>query len=287
MPYVNEQTVNGRTHYYNAEAKLLSGHLRLPLVEEIKPQAYAHLREEGGYLSQHAENYRLESVISFRSGYTQVAGNRSTKPNQGWTTLTTTAIEGLNVLDVVTADRIVGQMITEHPLEGYVPTVNFLGTRFENLRIAGHPVELEFEGSALGAKPANDAAYTEDPGLVSRVSGMLNRIREHQDLPGALRERYNQLASTLGSPQEEVECSLVKAATGDYPGASSGHVITIPDFGTIILGKVTIRHEDWKPGTGIPRKTTISLKMIEFHFGCAVDGGGDTGIGTTNGSTAP
>jgi hypothetical protein len=287
MSYVNEQTVNGRTHRYHAEAKILSGHLLLPLVAEIEPQAYSHLRDEGGYLSQRAEGYRLESVISFQSGYTQVAGNRSTKPDQGWTTLTTTAVEGLNVLDVVTADRIVGQIITEHPLEGYVPTVNFLGTRFENLRIAGHPVALDLDFKVLGSKPANDAAYTQDSGLTSRVSGLLNRIREHEDLPATLRERYNQLTSTLGSPQEEVECSLVKAATGDYPGASSGHLITIPDFGTIILGKVTIKHEDFKPDSGVPRTTTVRLKMIEFHFGCAIAGGADTGVGSSNGSTEP
>jgi hypothetical protein len=287
MSYVNEQTVNGRTHHYNAEAKLLSGHLVLPLVEEIKPQGYAQLPNEGGYLSQRAEDYRLESVISFRSGYTQVAGNRSTKPGQGWTTLTTTAIEGLNVLDVVTADRIVGQIITEHPLEGYVPTVNFLGTRFENLRIAGRPVELDFDLNVIGSKPQNDASYTRDPGLNARVSAMLSRIREREGLPARLRERYNQLSSTLGSPQEEVECSVVKTATGDYPGTSSGHVITIPDFGAIVLGKVTIRHEDFKPDSGVPRKTTIQLKMIEFHFGCAIDGGADTGIGSSNGSTEP
>jgi hypothetical protein len=155
MSYANERTVNGRTHDYHAEATILSGHLRLPLAEEIRPQALANLPKEGGYFSQRAEAYRLESVISFRSAYTQVAGNRSTKAGQGWTTLTTTAIEGLNVLDVVTADRIVGQTITEHPLEGYVPTVSFLGTRFENLRIAGHPVDLDLDLDILGAKPEN------------------------------------------------------------------------------------------------------------------------------------
>jgi hypothetical protein len=287
MPYENEQNVNGRTHRYNAEAKILSGRLQLPLVAEIRPQAYAQLRDEGGYLSQRAEGYRLESVISFKSGYTQVAGNRSTKPDQGWTTLTTTAVEGLNVLDVVTADRVVGQIMTEHPLVGYVPSVNFLGTRFENLRIAGHPVELDLDHNVLGPKPANDAAYTQESAFMSRVSAMLSRVREHEGLPATLRERYNQLTSTLGSPQEEVECSLVKAATGDYPGASSGHVITIPDFGTIILGKVMIRSEDFKPGSGVPRKTTVQLKMIEFHFGCPIAGISYIGDGSSNGTTEP
>jgi hypothetical protein len=279
--------VNGRTHHYNAEATILSGHLQLPLVQQVKPQAYAKLPDEGGYISQRADNYRLESVISFRSAYTQVAGNRSTKPNQGWTTLTTTAIEGLNVLDVVTADRVVGQIITEHPLEGYVPTVSFLGTRFENLRIAGHPVDLDIDLNILGAKPDNDASYTQHQGLIARISSQLDRVRGREDLPVELRERYNRLSSTLGSPQEEAECSVVNRAAGAFPGVSSGHVITIPDFGAIILGKLTIKHEDFKPGTGIPRKTTVQLTMIDLHMGCAAAGNAPLGTGSSNGGTEP
>ena len=121
---------------------------------------------------------------------------------------------------------------------------------------------------------------------MSCVSGMSSRIREHEGLPATLRERCNRLASTLGSPQEEVECSLVKAATGVIRSLL-GHVITIPDFGTIILCKVTIKHEDFKPGAGIPRKTTVRLKMIDSDFGCAIDGSADTGDGSTNGGTVP
>ena len=59
---------------------------------------------------------------------------------------------------MVTADRVVGQTITEHPLVGYVPSISFLGTRFENLRIAGYPVEVEFDHGIFGPKPIDDAA---------------------------------------------------------------------------------------------------------------------------------
>jgi hypothetical protein len=286
-PYVNERTVNGRTHHYNAEANVLSAHLRLPLAQKVLPQTHAALPEEGGYFSQRAEKYRLESVISTISSYTHVTGNRSAKPGKGWTTLTTSVIEGLNVMEIVTADRIVGQIILEHPLEGYVPTINFLGTRFENLRIAGFPVDLEIDLNMLGPRPANDEAYTRDSGLIARVKSMLSRVGDRDLLPEASRERYNQLSSTLGSSQEDVECSLVKTATGAFPGSSSGHVIRIPDFGTIVLGKVTIHHEDFKPGTSIPKKTTVRLTMIDFHFGCAIDGDASVGTGSGNGGTVP
>jgi hypothetical protein len=280
------EEVNGRTHLYNAHATILSGSLSLPLVQEIKPQARVELPREGGYLCQRAENYRLEGVISFRSAYTQVAGNRSTKPGQGWTTLTTTAIEGLNILDVLTADRIVGQTITEHPLVGYVPSVNFLGTRFENLRIAGHPVSLDLDLDILGSKPSNDISYSQEPGVIERTSAQYKRILDNGSLPAQLRERYNQHLSAVGSP-EKVECSLVNRASGGHPGQSFGHLIDIPDFGKIVLGKLTVTSEDFNPNTKSPKKTTIQLTMIDLELGCAVAGGGSLGSGSTNGGTLP
>jgi hypothetical protein len=275
-----------RIHHYQAEASVLSGSLRLPLVHEIRPQARIVLPAEGGYVSQRAENYRLEGVISFRSAYTQVAGNRGAKPGHGWATLTTTAIEGLNVLDVVTADRVVGQIITEHPLEGYVPSINLLGTRFENLRIAGHPVALDIDLNILGPRSEKDTSYSRDSDLVSRVTEQYNRVLENGNLPAETLERYNRLFSTLGA-SEAIECSLVNRASGSYPGRSFGHVIDVPDFGRIVLGKLTVTHEDFKPDTDIPKKTTVSLTMIDLEMGCAVEGNTPIGSGSSNGTTEP
>jgi hypothetical protein len=277
---------NGRTHEYHAEATILEGHLRLPLIQEIKPQAHAKLTQHGGYLSERMEDYRLESVISIRSGYTHVAGNRGLKPGHGWATLTTTVLEGLNILDVLTADRVVGQIITEHPLVGYVPSISFLGTRFENLRIAGHPVNLDLDLSILGARAENDAPYTTDPALIGRVGRQYDSVGDQKEVPADLSERYNRLSSTLGSP-EALECSLVNGASGGYPGSSFGHVIHIPDFGQITLAKLTVLHEDFKHGTGVPRKTTVKLTMIDLKLGCVIEGLGGVGNGSSNGTTHP
>ena len=278
--------VNGRSHRYNAQATVVSGYLTLPLKQEVRSQARITLPDSGGYISQHSDNYRLEGVLSYRSAYTQVAGNRSTKPGQGWSTLTTSVIEGLNVLDVVTADRVVGQTITEHPLEGYVPSVNFLGTRFENLRIAGHPVALEMNLNVLGGKPANDTSYSHDPGVGERVSSQYKRLIGHGDLPGDMRERYNRLSSSLRGA-ETVECSLVNQVTGSFPGRSYGHIIDIPDFGKVILGKLSITTEALKGGAPNATKTTIKLMMIDLELGCVADGSVGLVGGDTNGGTLP
>ncbi len=205
--------------------------------------------------------------------YTHVGGNRSDKLGGGHTTLTTTVVEGLNVMEVVTADRIVGQMITEHPLEGYIPTISFLGTRIENLRIAGHPVHLEFDQGIFDSEPMNDLPYTKDAGFLSRVRSQYARIRQNKNLPDALQERYNRLSSTLGD-SEEVECSLINQVAGFIPGPGTifGNVITIPGFGSITLAKLIVKHEDPHEKTKVPTRTTFHLTMIDFELGCAVSG---------------
>jgi hypothetical protein len=275
--------VKEQTHLYHAEATVLQGHLQLPLERKIEPHAHSKLPETGGYFTQRSDGYQLESVVSFRSAYSHVAGNRSLKPGEGWFTMTTTVIEGLNVMEVLTADRVVGQIITEHPLEGYVPSVSFLGTHFENLRIAGHPVELDLDDGIFGVKPASDAAYTSDKGFLGRVSSQYDRIRKHKDLPVDLKEQYNRLSSTLGA-SEAVECSLVNQADGGYPGKSFGHVIKIPGFGTITLAKLTVKHESPHPKTKAPTKTTFNLTMIDLNLGCVISGRVPIGGGTNNGT---
>jgi len=275
-----------RKHVYHAEASALSGSLVLPLAHEIKPQSYVKLSEHGGYLSQRSENYRLEGVVSFGSAYTQVAGNLDTKPSHGWNTLATAVIENLNVLDVVTCDRIVAQVSTDHPLAGYVPTVSFLGSRFENLRIAGHPVKLDLDMEIFGPKPKGDAAYTSDDGFMKRVSAQRERIRSHRNLPSDISARYNQLPSSsrnLG----KIECSLVNNADGSYPGLSFGHVIDVPNFGKIHLATITLEQENFEPKTGTPKQTLINLTMISMEMGCIGGGTVAGGTGKTNGTSQP
>lgn len=273
-----------RDHKYHAEATVLSGLLTLPLEQEIKPQAYAKLSEQGGYLSQHASDYKLEGVISFRSAYTQVGGNPETKQGHGWNTLSTSVIEDLNVMDVVTADRVVAQISADHPPEGYVPHFTLLGTRFENLRIAGHPVKLDLDPHILGTKPNGDRAYTSDPGFIGRVVSQHQHIITRPELPDDLREQYNQVPSTSSNP-ESLECSLVNHADGAYPGRSFGHVIDVPNFGRIHLAVLRVEHSDYNQD--VPKQTKVNLTMMKLHMGCIASGKVALGHTIINGQSDP
>jgi hypothetical protein len=275
-----------RYHDYNAEAEALSGDLTLPLIQEVKPPTYVKLNERGGYVSQHVENYRLGGVVSFRSAYTQVGGNPDPKTDHGWNTLTTAVIEDLNVLDIVTADRIVCQISTDHPPIGYVPTVTFLGTRFENLRIAGHELKMSLNLDMLGPKPKKDAGYLSDREFQKRVTAQREGVKGLKDLPAEIAAHYNQAPSSAGKPGS-IKCSLVNKVEGGYPGRSFGHVIDVPNFGKIYLAILNVEESDFGTPTGAPRATTITLTMIKMMMGCVGAGNLAGGVGKTNGASYP
>jgi hypothetical protein len=271
-------------HTYHAEAFALGGQMRLPIAQEVKPLAHSKLLDTtGGYTSQQHKDFRLEHVAWFDSAHTHVAGNLDDKPGHGWVTLSTSVVEGLNVLDIVTADRIVTQICTDHPPEGYVPTVTFLGSRFENLRIAGYPVNVKLDLAFMGPKPVNDLPYCGDAGVIDRVKTQHGHIHAGHHLPPELLNRYR-LPAKFPKEKKSIECSLVHQVEGDFPGRSFGHVIDVPHFGKIHLATLKIEESDFDPKTGIPKKTEFTLNMIEMEMGCVGSGNLTGGSGKTNGS---
>lgn len=281
-----------RQHEYHAEATVLSGHLRLPFAQPIEPQAHAKVPAPGGYLSQHTDSFRVEGIVSYSAAHTQVSGHREVKEGHGWKTLATSVVENLNVLHVVTADRIVGQISTEHPLEGYVPKISFLGTHFDNLRIAGHPVKLSLDLNILDSTLENEAAFSDNPAVMKNITDQHQRIRGYQNLPAGVLQRYNQLPAAGKKPaepppyRETIECSLVNHTEGGFPGKCFGHVIDVPNFGKIYLATLCLEQWDFN-AQGVPEKTQLSLTMIDIKMGCIADGETALGRTVTNGGTHP
>jgi hypothetical protein len=277
-------------HDYHAEATVLQGHLTLPLVQEIQKQAHSQLPEEGGYISQQANDYRLEGVISYKSAYTQVAGNPGSKEEHKWSTLATSVVEGLNIMDVVTADRIVAQVSLDHPPQGYIPYITFLGTRFENLQIAGHRVEPSMALDLFGVRPKDDdTPYSKFSWFRNKVAAQQTEVLKHPNLLKELIERYTGFSRPIEKVEnsEAVECSLVNQADGGSRSTSRGHVIHVPDFGTICLARVRLEQSDPSPTTSVPRRTKVHLHMLDLHMGCVAAGKATVGGLTTNGMTRP
>src|ERR1700690_3777982 len=60
-----------------AEASVLHANLKQPLEKEIKPQAFVKLPKDGQYQFRQADPFHFEGILSYKSGYTQVAGHPS------------------------------------------------------------------------------------------------------------------------------------------------------------------------------------------------------------------
>src|SRR5258708_30149976 len=169
---------DANSHYFHAEAHALTGKLVLPFKGEIKKQAFVKLEgtfadlsgEQQNYFSQHAKNFRLEGIISYAAAHTQVSGHESKKHEGASVTLSTSVVEDLNILNVVTADRVVAQISTTHFPGDYSPEVTFLGTHFENLRIARHKAEPFLALDLCSQKVAGDALrVNKDEKFLSKI----------------------------------------------------------------------------------------------------------------------
>jgi hypothetical protein len=261
--------------YYYAKAYVLKADLEQPLERKIEPQAAVELPQDGGYEFREFGPYRLEGVLSYRYGYTQVAGHPSSKKH-GNNTLATSVVEDLNVLDVVTADRVVGQISTDYPGDDevvQVPRVTFLGTRFVNLRIGGHKVDIDQDIHVLGAKPRGEVSYFEDAGALTRMSRQFAHIRKMKKLPEWAAKEFTRDKTAI-QQDNTAQMSLVNSING-APGAAFGHVIDVPHFGRIYLGELTIDRK-LEPGSTDYYLYTFHLEMIRLDMGCI--GKGTSGI---------
>lgn len=273
-------------HRYHAEATALHGELRLPFEQTIERQAFAKVSEDGKYLSQQSKPFRVEGIISYTTAHTQVSGHEEEKHGKPFVTLSTSLVEDLNILNVVTADRVVGQVSTEHPREGYVPAITFLGSQFVNLRIAGHLVEVELDWDILRDHTGGKQPVTKHDGFLRCIGERLGIIRDHKDAPQEAKTRYDAKPSPMEGGGEKIEFSLVKSIKGyPFPDKCFGHVIDIPHFGQLYLAMVTIEHT--KEEKGVYTETTVELKMVEAKMGCIASGTVMASTTRNNGTTTP
>ncbi len=291
------------THYheFHAKAHLLEGHLKHPVKRIIKPHSEVTLKgRQGGHRTRFADNVRIDGLVHLRKGHTRVSGGGTLK-HKGYITLATAVLEGLNVFEVVAADRVVSQVSTEHAWEnGHIPSVTFLGSHFTGLQINGFPVELTLNLGICGKKPEGDRSYLEDPTFLNTAQAQMEKIVKAGGLPKDLETEYaNRLAAIEKlkrggkDPELKATCSLIQSIDNinqiPVPGIRAmGHVLVIPEFGWVALGEVEVSaqyYQDQPPPNNV--SNCFRLNMLDIHLGCI--GGGTLTAGTTaaNGHTYP
>jgi hypothetical protein len=316
---------NANSHYFHAEAHALAGKLRLPFEEEIKKQAFVKLegnltdlsaeeRAQRNYFSQHAKNFRLEGIVSYAASHTQVSGHQSDKHDGASVTLATSVVEDLNVLNVVTADRVVAQISTTHIPGDYCPHVTFLGTHFENLRIARHRAEPYLKLDLAGARaegrdamPVNkgtelmNAIETQYQRLKDRIGALADKEREKmrlRDTDALLAKKYYGFTVDYAKIQQQanaakkddnwdgITCSLVEHVEIKDMSvkAADGKSIQIPPpaqtFGHVIhipdFGNIFLAELTVK-------HNSYKLTMIRLEMGCIAAGSTAVASCTVNG----
>ncbi len=144
-----------RVFHYHADANALGGVLTHPYKTVISTAANSSLSNAGGYNSSASVPFHLDHVLSCKSAYTHTTGGEE---NGHWTTLTTAVVEDVNLLEVVTAEKIVAQISTTHAKVGDERTVSFVGSQFVGLRINGHSVEPVLDRHPFPPKPVRNGS---------------------------------------------------------------------------------------------------------------------------------
>ncbi len=258
---MNANSPSKHRYHYHASAHAVSGEFWRPFQRVIEVQAPSVLPSIGGVGNSRADNFRLDDFVSFRAGYTHVAGSEMQltddngivlkgakgQPRIAHTTQVTATVEGLNILDVITADRIVGRLTSVHDPEdkeaGGEARIIVIGSRFENLRIAGCDVHVSLHHELFLKLETFGAACS------------LPNKHELWKLAEETAKAVDPDAKIEKGPPEAhgaVLCSLVKEVKfkcpeegqDECPGVTrhGRHRFHVQEFGNVYLGEVLIQH---------------------------------------------
>jgi hypothetical protein len=236
-----------RTYIFNGHGHALSGHITHPTDHQIEVQAGMSLPTTGGVGQSRVENFRFHHYASFGVGHTYVVGSKSSADT--YSTLVTSVVEDLNILDVVRADRVVARLASSHRLDEAEPRITLLCSTIENLRICGCPVQIEFDNDLfLRCKTFETLKKEFDGNAEFRKMAADPAVTTPPKVPA--------------DPQGVFLCSLVKSMKVDCASVkTAGHLFEVPEFGRVYVGEVLAQY----------RKRTLT--MLRFELGCPVVGG--------------
>ncbi len=274
-----------RVHIYHASADAFGGRMQRPYEHLIPILAPSSLPPVGGSGAARHEGYRLDDIFSIDAASTQVAGSFDERKGS-WTTIVTAVVEGLNVNNVLFADRLVAQISTEHPADGYHPKVSFLGTQYEGLRIGSCKLEpvlnLDLcQDAGPGEFPKRSCLHNEDFLAYARkqnhgMAEFYSKLSDEERKFMGWLERYPKdgpEAREQIAERGNVLCSVVESIGGDCPGVVCGHAIQIPEFGKVFMGELKVDHG------------MFDLTMVRLELGSPTQGQAAAAHGTANGTT--
>lgn len=240
-----------------ADAHALGGFLEEPCCKIIPTLASVSLPPVGGLATARSEAFDVDEFVRVSAAYTRVSGQQHA--DGAVSILVTAVVEGLSILEVVEAERIVAQLSISVSKAGGPIQVSTAGSRFDGLKLAGHPrhVRLNAQLQELG-----------DPGLATthvaeightQATMVADGFQGHQGSEWAQARSAWMKKGKSQKPPAKALCSLVDGFDGSGP-KSCGHVVDIPGFGRFIFGELLVSAD------------SAQLVSVRAELGCPVKG---------------
>lgn len=213
--------------------------------------------------------------ISFSSANSSIEGRNSLRSGLPvWVTEGSVLIEDLNIRGQFSAGRIEAHLYAEDRAGDYEGSVVITGSKFDDVKIAGHSVQIETSKDLIVRYPTYESMQTAFQNTFSRdeVLGCL----VGRDLGKGNATTWDLQAAYEGYREQKdltklkslVLCSFVSKVTVGGGFNTWGPIISVPNFGNIYLGEVLV----W------PWMRCLNMFRIELESGGAVSGG-STGYG--------
>jgi hypothetical protein len=272
-------------YFYNASAYGLAAEIDRPVKQSIHAQAATVLSSGGGRGSIRVDKFCVPPFISFAAAYSEVGGSYDECHNRH-TTYASAVIEGLNFFDMVTADRVVARLVIYSPEEGDEDgehTFNITGSHFDNLKVAGHKIDVKLATHTLHQYDTYtkfEKAYQGAGGADLQPWG--NQSDKRLDELEKSENEYHAL-SGIGKRAKAWKSKKTRGSGGAYWCSAAGHlsvadqvkdtelqgfggIILIPKFGVVRLAELVVR----------PDYRTLTMVSVQM---CSPGGGGGNGGG--------
>lgn len=235
--------------HFHALAHALAGEFRHPLWSIIPARASAALSTIGGHTVAEERAFHFQDFVCFKSAHTFVSGKR--RRDETFVTHASTVVKGLNILGVVTADRIVARLTSVHDPDQPEGHIIAEDSRFEGLKVNDKEVKVTLRHDLL---------------VKCKTFDNLARGIAEDEKSGKIVALDGKRKVALCSLVEEIEIGGV---------ASKKHVIEVRNFGKIFLAEIFA-----SPGMR-------TLTMLRLELGSPHVADLTVAQTTTNGQPAP
>jgi hypothetical protein len=285
-------------YLYNASAFALAAEFERPKRYSLPPHASVVLASHGGHGTNTHSGLKVDGLLSFENAYSEVGGSYDECHNT-YTTYAVAVLEGVNVSDMLTADRVVSRIAIYHPADppdGKGKTVqeasfDFTGSYFENLRIAGHKLDIKLATHTLHKYSRYSEFHKahESPEVQRLMLGQGLSSLKPAEL-AALEDEYHaltgmsQMVAKWKKTQSSGQVFRLSAANhfdlrqqiGDSELQGYGAVICIPKFGVIRLAEMVVG----------PHSRSLTMFRVQMcSSGHGTSDGGSTGGGSVPGGS--